>query len=144
MMLNLRFSMIRPVFRSLTALSLCATVAVAESDKTSLWKLWRSSHYSSKTIPEAWRPTKIPATSSDLNSFESLSAQENLSIPKFIARYGLPHRYLITERKDGQDFLIYDLPSGHAVALYVSKPPVVTFSACVIITSDGSLVRLIK
>ena len=79
--------------------------------------------------------------------FERFSLQaEGLSITNFIAKYGLPHRYLTTKRDDDWDYLIYDLPSGHTVALYVPKPmPAAwTFGACVIITADDSLVRLIK
>jgi hypothetical protein len=131
--------------RILAALVFCVTAALADSDKTTLRKMWASSHYTTNSFPAAWRPTKFPATASDVRSFESFSLHaESLSITNFIAKYGLPSRYLTTKRADGQDFLIYDLPSGHAVALYVPKPPGDTFAACVIITSDGSLVRLIK
>ena len=130
--------------RIFAALLFCVTAAFAGSDKTTLRKMWASSQYTTNSIPTAWRPAKIPATTSDVRAFESFSHTEGLSITNFIAKYGLPHRYLTTKQADGQDFLIYDLPSGHAVALYVYNPTNDHFGACVIITSDGSLVRLIK
>jgi hypothetical protein len=131
--------------RILALLLLCVTTAVADSDKTTLRKLWASPHYTSNSIPAAWLPAKVPATASDVSTFERFSLQtDGLSIPKFITRYGMPSRYLTTKRDGEHDFLIYDLPSGHAVALYAPKPPADSFAACVIIVSDGSLVRLIK
>jgi hypothetical protein len=134
-----------PMIRFFAILFLCLTTAMADSDKTTLRKLWTAPHYTTNAVPTAWRPAKIPPNASDLAAFERFSLRtDSMSIPKFVARYGLPGRYLTTKKDGGQDFLIYDLPSGHAVALYVPKPPADTFSACVIITSDGSLVRLIK
>ncbi len=129
----------------LAILFLCITAALAGSDKTTLRKLWASSRYSTNSVPAAWRPARIPETSSDVRAFESFSLHtQGLSIANFVAKYGLPHRYLTTKREGKHDFLIYDLSSGHSVALYVPKPPFSSFAACVIITSDGSLVRLIK
>ena len=131
--------------RILAILFLCATAALADSDKTTLRKIWASSRYTTNSVPVAWRPAKIPATASDVHAFESFSLQaEGLSITNFIAKYGLPSRYLTTKRDGDHDFLIYDLPSGHAVALYAPNPPAGYFAACVIIASDDSLVRLIK
>ena len=131
--------------RILAILFLCVTAALADSDKTTLRKMWASPHYTTNSVPTAWLPPKIPATASDVSAFASFSGRpEGLSIRKFIAQYGLPSRYLTTKRDGEQDFLIYDLPSGHAVALYVPKPPTNHFAAGVIITSDGSLVRLMK
>ena len=133
--------------RILAILFLCVTAALADSDKTTLRKIWASDRYTTNSIPAAWRPAKLPVTATDVRVFEGFSLQaEGLSITNFIAKYGLPQRYLTTKRKhDGDwDYLIYDLPSGHSVALYVPKPPGWTFGACVIITSDDSLVRLIK
>jgi hypothetical protein len=131
--------------RILAILFLCVAAALADSGKTTLRKIWASSHYTTNSVPAAWRPTKIPTTASDVRTFESFLLQaQGLSISNFIAKYGMPSRYLTTERDGDHDFLIYDLPSGHAVALYVPKPPASSFAACVIITSDGSLVKLIK
>jgi hypothetical protein len=133
------------MFRVFAIIFLCVLVAAADSDTTTLRTMWASRDYTTNSVPAAWLPAKIPAMTSAVKAFESFSLQtESRSIPKFIARYGLPSRYLTTKRDSGQDFLIYDLPTGHAVALYVPKPPTNTFAACVIITSDGSLVRLIK
>ena len=124
---------------------LCVIPAIAASEKTTLRKTWALLHYVSSDIPKAWRPATIPPTESDVSAFQRFTLKtEGLSIPKFIARFGLPNRYLTTKEDGRQDYLIYDLPSGHAVALYAPKLPADTFAACVIITSDGSLVELIK
>lgn len=131
--------------RILALLLLCVTTAATALDKTTLRKIWASPRYTTNSIPTAWLPAKIPAMTSDVGAFESFSLQtEGLSIRKFIARYGLPSRYLTTKRNAEHDFLIYDLVSGYSVALYAPKPPADSFAACVIITPDGSLVRLIK
>ena len=119
-------------------------VARADDGKTTLRKAWQSRDYTTNALPTVWLPSSIPASITNVAEFQQFSTSESFSIPKFIGRYGLPSRYLRTERDQGQDFLIYDLPSGHAIALYVHKPPLDTFTAAVIITSDGSLVRLIK
>jgi hypothetical protein len=131
--------------RILAIFFFCVTAVLADSDKTTLRKIWASNRYTTNSIPAAWRPTKIPVTATDVRVFERFSLQaDGLSITNFIAKHGLPRRYLTTKRDGEHDFLIYDLPSGHAVALYVPMPPANSFAACVIITSDGSLVRLIK
>ena len=123
---------------------LCITAASA-AEKTTLRKTWALRHYTTNSIPTVWLPANIPPTASEVRAFEGFSLRtEGLSIQKFIARFGSPTRYLTTAKRGGQDFIIYDLPSGHAVALYAPKPPADNFVACVIITSDGSLVRLIK
>jgi hypothetical protein len=131
--------------RTLAIVFLCVTAALADSDKTTLRKIWASTRYTTNSIPAAWRPAKIPATATNIRVFERFSLQaEGLSITNFISKYGLPQRYLTTKKQDDWDYLIYDLPSGHAVALYVPKPSGWTFGACLIITADNSLVRLIK
>jgi hypothetical protein len=182
--------------RILALLLVCVPTALADSNQTTLRKMLASHHYTTNSVPAAWRPATIPATASDLSAFERVSLlTDSISISKFIARYGLPSltgasrhchrtasrprlsavgivprcepgtargpsrlggrgcwwrcrdtpsRYLTTKRTGGQDFLIYDLPSGHAVALHVPKPAADAFAVCVIVTSDGSLVRLIK
>lgn len=119
--------------------------AVIAAEKTTLRVTWASRSYSTNTIPAQWRPASVLPVLTDVGAFESFSLRTgSLSIQKFIARFGLPSRYLTTSKPGEQDFAIYDLPSGHAVALYVPKPPADSFAACVIITQDGSLVRLIK
>jgi hypothetical protein len=126
-------------------LLLCTASALAESGKTTFRKMWISRDYTTNSVPAVWRPEQIPATVTNVTEFERFTLRpESLSIPRFIARYGLPSRYLTAQRNQRQNFLIYDLPSGHAVALYVSTPPSDSFAAAVIITSDGTLVRLIK
>jgi hypothetical protein len=127
------------------AIMFLSVTAVIAAEKTTLRKAWASRSYTTNAIPAIWRPASIPPAATDLGAFESFSLRrETLSIQKFIARFGMPSRYLATWKPGEQDFLIYNLPSGHAVALYVPKSPADSFAACVIITSDGSLVRLIK
>jgi hypothetical protein len=127
------------------AVMFLSVTAVIAAEKTTLRKTWASRSYTTNTIPAPWRPANTPPTVTDVGAFESFSLRtETLSIQKFIARFGLPSRYLATSKPGAQDFLIYDLPSGHAVALYVPKPPAGSFAALAIIASDGSLVRLIK
>ena len=125
-------------------LLLYTAIAHANGEKTTLRALWLSRHYTTNAVPAGWQPEKIPTMVTNVAEFEHFSTTESFSISKFIARYGLPSRYLTTGRAQGQDFLVYDLPSGYAVALYVPKPPDGTFAAAAIITSDGTLVRLIK
>ncbi len=132
------------MLRVLVITFLCATGALA-GEETTLRKMWASQHYTTNSVPASWRPASIPSTAMNLSAFESFSLKAgSLSIQKFITRFGLPSRYLTTSKPGGQDFLIYDLPSGHAAALYVPKPPADSFAACVIITPSGSLVRLVK
>jgi hypothetical protein len=67
-----------------------------------------------------------------------------MSIRAVVDRFGTPDRYLVSRRGDESDFLIYDLPSGHAVALYVLRPPEDHFAAAVIIDANGKDLRLVK
>ena len=124
---------------------LAATVLFSEAGDTTLRSLWASPSYSVKPVPDLWRPKKFPSTVRDVEAFKNFDLKSNgISITNFVSHYGIPDRYLINHRKDGQNFLIYDLPSGYNVALYVHKPPYDTFAAIVIIDSAGDLVRLIK
>jgi|SRR5438046_8215132 len=124
---------------------LTAGVVSADSGETGLRALWASRAYLAKPLPESWRPEKVPPSERDVSAFQRFNFKlDSLSIPKFLARYGLPNRYLVTQRQGKNDFLIYDLPSGHAVALYVNKPPRDEFSALVIIDSRGRQVTLLK
>jgi hypothetical protein len=131
--------MIRIVFCLL--LSVAPLLVAAEKD--TLRRVWASPAYEKKQFPEAWRPAIVPPTEGVVAAFKAYELK-SLSIRAFVARYGMPDRYLVTQKKEGQDFLIYDLPSGHCVAIYVPKPPHESFSAIVIIDSAGDIVRLIK
>ena len=62
--------------RILAILFLCVIAALADSDKTTLRKTWASSRYTTNSVPAAWRPTKIPATASDVRVFERFSQAE--------------------------------------------------------------------
>lgn len=114
---------------------------IAAADKTT--KLWASPHDTTNSFPSVWRPITVPPTVSDVRQFEQFSWRtDGLSISNFVARYGLPSRYLTTQRTQQWDFAIYDIPSGHTVAPYVPKPPARGFGACVIIKPDGELTSL--
>lgn len=129
-----------------TIFFMCLTSAHAGSGETSLRHIWKSTRFTNTaSIPAEWLPSAIPERVSDVVVFERFALRmDGFSIPGFIGRYGLPNRYLTATSGKTWDYLIYDLPSGHSIALYVPKPPGKTFGACVIITSDGSLVKLIK
>jgi hypothetical protein len=124
---------------------LTAGVILAQAADTALRSAWASRAYTVKPLPELWRPKRIPSGQPDVASFLKFDLMTgSLSIKDFVERYGLPDRYLVTHRRERQDFLIYDLPSGHAVALYVPKPPDKIFFAVVIIDRRGNFVRLTK
>ncbi len=127
---------------------------------TGLRQLWALTNYSTNALPIFWQPRKVPVAVPDVNSFLGFATgTEGFSIPSFIERYGFPSRYLTGMWKAGQvaamyrsvpipdethslqgpDFLIYDLPSGHAVVLYVPKPPATHFTTAIIIDSKGDL-----
>ena len=115
---------VRPVTLALLWLQAASLIALAAD--TTLRELWRSGGYKSKAVPELWRPKNIPPTVRDITAFVGLKLQ-CVYITNFIAAYGLPDRYLAAKKQKGQDFLLYDLPSGHTAALYVPKPPAEVF-----------------
>jgi hypothetical protein len=129
-------------FRLIITLLMFAT-SLAAAD-TTLRKMWASGAYKSASVPKEWRPSTIPSSERMLAAFERYSDRDGFSIISFLSRFGMPSRYLVALRKEDQDFLIYDLASGHAVALYVSKLPSQSFAAIAIIDSTGNLVKLIK
>jgi hypothetical protein len=127
---------------------------------TGLRQLWGLTNYDTSWVPAVWLPQKFPLVVPELSSFLRFApGAQGFSIPSFIERYGLPSRYLTGHWNEGQvaaphgglpvadethslrgpDFLIYDLPSGHAVALYVPKPPATNFITAVITDSKGDL-----
>ena len=105
--------------------------------------MWASRHYARKPFPSEWRVDAAPSTIHDLESFQQWPAR-TVKIQDVVAQFGIPDRYLVTTRPEKPNFLIYDLPSGHAVAFYVTQPPRDQFSAGVIIDARGKLLRLIK
>jgi hypothetical protein len=127
---------------------------------TGLRELWASANYHTNTLPGVWLPEKLLPSTPDVSVFNKFSAASSaFSIRRFIAQFGPPSRYLTGQWTDGHvyrllngepipdqehflkgpDFLIYDLPSGHAVALYVPEPPANGFKSAVIIDSKGNL-----
>jgi hypothetical protein len=122
-----------------------AAPVLAAKEKDYYHPLWASRAYVPKPFPAEWRPQNPPQTETDLAAFEKYDLRvDPFSIRAFVARYGIPQRYLVSTGGSKQNFLIYDLPSGHSVALYVYKPPADTIEAAIIIDSHGKLLRLIK
>ena len=110
--------------------------------QTTLRKLWRSKRYSLAAVPAGWQAAGAPRDR-DLSAFRDF-AFPRMSIRAVVERFGTPDRYLVSRRRDDLDFLIYDLPRGHALALYVSRPPHDQFAAAVIIDEREEQVRLVK
>jgi hypothetical protein len=103
--------------------------------------MWRSPKYAKDSIPAVWLPAKIPPAVTNLAAFERTPKSLRFRIKKFIGRYGMPSRYLRSTKDDDWNFLIYDLPSGHSVALYVGKPPNDWIEVISVLTPDGSLLE---
>lgn len=131
------------MFRAFAVLLLAVALASGESDQTTLRHLWASHAYKPKPIPDVWRLSTTPPTERDLDAFRRFTSRV-FAVSAFISHFGVPDRYLVTSQRDQSDFLIYDLPAGATVALYVSKPPHDSFGAAVIIDARGKLIRLIK
>lgn len=125
------------VFFLLMLASLCAA-------DTSLRASWVSKSYKASTIPQDWLPSVIPPFQQSVGAFEKLGARDVGTIDKIIGAFGLPTRYLISDDKALQDFLIYDLSDGHCVGFYVPKPPGKHIMAGVILDPKGNLLKLIK
>jgi hypothetical protein len=125
-----------------------------------LRELWSLSNYRTNPLPSSWIPEKTPPQTLDAHEFEKFNPTHGgFAIRDFIGRFGLPNRYLTGQWKKGElsrlaeheptrddthllqgpDFLIYDLPSGHAVVLYVPKPLATNFTTAIIIDSKGDL-----
>ncbi len=123
-------------------------------------ELWALSNYRTNPLPSVWIPEKAPPPTQDVHEFEKFTPSKGgFSIRDFIGRFGSPSRYLTGQWRKGEvyrleghepipddrhllqgpDFLIYDLPSRHAVALYVPKPPAANFTTSIIIDSKGNL-----
>ena len=131
------------MFRTLIVLPLAVVTASAETSKDTLRRLWASRAYTRQPVPEAWRVYSIPVAARDLDAFRRYTPTQ-FTVSEFVSRFGVPDRYLAARQRDQWDFLIYDLPSGAAVALYVREPPHDSFGAAVIIDAQGKLIRLIK
>jgi hypothetical protein len=120
-------------------------VIFAAKEKDHYHPLWASRAYTAKPFPSEWRPPTPRPTETDLTAFQKFDLRvDPLSVRAFVARFGIPQRYLVARRSTQQDMLIYNLPSGHSVALYVYKPPIDIFGAAIIVDSEGRLLRLIK
>jgi hypothetical protein len=129
----------------ITAFFLTALAPILTANEKEYHSRWLSRHgYIQKPFPLDWRPAHPPKTETDVAAFEKYDLRtESFTIPAFVARYGIPQRYLVSPREK-QCFLIYDLPSGHYVELDVYQPPEVIILAAAIRDSRGKLILLIK
>jgi len=129
----------------LTAFFLTAVAPILTANEKDYHSRWLSRHgYVQKPFPLEWRPAHPPKTETDVVAFEKYDLRtESFIIPDFVARYGIPQRYLVSPREKQQS-LIYDLPSGHSVELFVHQPPEIIILAAAILDSRGKLVFLIK
>jgi hypothetical protein len=100
--------------------------------------------YSTQPLPSAW--TSSLAKRSLALSDVARQAKPPMRVSEFIARFGLPDRYLVpTQPQRGySSMLVYDLSSGHTVILHVGTPPLQSIGAIVVLDRDGKQVRLIK
>jgi hypothetical protein len=106
---------------------------------------WSGRDYSEHPIPDVWRGDGSIERQKDVTSYQAFTLRDSpISIRAFIARFGPPSRYMVSKRSDHSRFLVYDLPSGHMVGLYVGEPPADWFGAVVIFDSRAELVKLIK
>jgi hypothetical protein len=128
--------------RILTLLLVSIIFSSTSLAQTTLRKLWRSNRYSPAPLPTEWQAPGGPQDR-DVAAFQQF-AFPRMSIRAVVERFGTPDRYLVSRRRDDLDFLIYDLPRGYAVALYVSRPPRDQFAAAVIIDAREEQVRLVK
>jgi hypothetical protein len=126
-------------------LVLMVNVHFVDAGETTLRSIWTSPNYCAKPFPDEWRPKLCPSTVREMVAFMDFDLKSaGVSIPNFVACFGSPDRYLVARQNNGQNFLIYDFPTGQSLALYVHEPPDNKFSAIVIVDSAGNLVRLIK
>jgi hypothetical protein len=133
---------------------------IDDPKSTGLRELWALPNYRTNSLPPVWRPEQPPPRPMELSAFLGFTPEtHDFSISGFIGRHGLPSRYLTahwnvgqvfaitqgipvadeTHSPQGPDFLIYDLPSGHSVVLYVSQPDADDFTTAVIIDPKGNL-----
>jgi hypothetical protein len=106
---------------------------------------WSASYYHEQPIPDIWRGDGTIERQTDVAAYQAFTFRDSPpSVKAFIARFGPPSRFLVSKRPDHTRFLVYDLPSGHSVGLYVSEPPDDAFGAAVIFDRRGELIALIK
>jgi hypothetical protein len=154
---NLWYSLLQPLHsHEVTAVNpriliflfllLAIMVLPAEAEKTALRSYWSAKHFVSRPIPEAWQAKAEQPTEQKLSEYMKFDLKSGFSVSKIVARYGTPTRYLAAKNpeKDRDNFLIYDLPSGHSVALYVHDPPDDRCGPLVIIDAEGNDLLLVK
>ena len=129
--------------RILTLLLVSVIFSSTSLAQTTLRKLWRSDRFSSAPVPAQWQASTERSRDRELAAFQRF-AFPRMSIRAVVDRFGTPDRYLVSQKHDDLNFLIYDLPSGHALALYVSRSPQDHFAAAVLIDSHGEALRLVK
>lgn len=111
----------------------------------------RRSGFKRQEIPNLWLPPSIPAKGNEMAVFLSLDDSEEFRtngnlVSHMIALCGLPSTYMVAKSKKANpwNYLVYDLPSGETVVLYVSGPSVKYFGAAAAFDSMGKLLRMIK
>jgi len=107
--------------------------------------------FNREEIPKAWIPDSIPAKGNEMKAFLDLNESKEfqakgLLISHLIELCGMPSTYMVTRnsKADISNYLVYDLPSGEIIVLYVSAPSVKYFGAAAAYDSKGKLLRLIK
>jgi hypothetical protein len=129
----------RSSHRFVVVLVLLLAASTAWATQDTLRKYWR--RFSRAPIPAEWQ-SSAPPRDRDVASFEKFAFPRS-SIRAVIDRFGTPDRYLVS-RRENFDFLIYDLPSGHSVVMYVTHHRLDQWVAAVIIDSHGKLIYLDK
>ena len=104
-----------------------------------------SAGYSSQPLPSAWINKGVLRSRLTLADV-TRPAQPPLRVSEFIARFGLPDRYLVPNRRQHgySGMLVYDLPSKHTVILHVGTPPLQNIGAIAVRDRHNKVVRLIK
>jgi hypothetical protein len=136
------------VYAGLLLLLLINNMATASSSSTHPYS---SKVYRVRPFPTQWRPLHPPPTETRLSSLQSFRMPSRMSVRAFVARFGIPHRYLVmdatlpnTDSSRILNGLIYDLPHGYHAELWVQKPPSDVIVFAFITGPDGRLVPGLK
>jgi hypothetical protein len=143
----MKFNLFR-VYAGLLLLLLINNMATASSSST---RPYSSKVYRVRPFPTEWRPLQSPPTETRLSALQSFRVPRQMSVRAFVARFGIPHRYLVTDvtfpNTDPSRILnglIYDLSHGYHAELWVQKPPSDVIVFAFITAPDGHLVPGLK
>lgn len=102
-------------------------------------------------IPEFWIPASFPQEGNAMKAFLALNESKEFRpdghlVSRLIQLCGKPSTYMVAKspKKGTWNYLVYDLPSGETIIVYVSEPPAKSFGAAAAYDSKGKLLRLIK